>query len=204
MKAPASGPSLCAGCRHGLPNFRRSTSNIREQIRSHHAHQESFDLEHPLNPKEINSKQHPIGIGSAADEGYQCGRLLEQTGGLRSASILIESMNWAAIIISSFSHCPTTDTNTQPIQRASCLTRIEAGTKSRSWYIIENAVSLRSETLSGSLNTFIPAISFSSPTNGLDSLRLLGLRRVGYKLLILTHRIEMWNSLHRSLRGTSS
>lgn len=35
----------------------------------HLAHQEAFDLEHALEPKEINSKQHLVVIGSAADEG---------------------------------------------------------------------------------------------------------------------------------------
>jgi len=40
-----------------------STSNLLD------AHQEAFGLEHPLNAKEINSKQHLVVIGSAADEG---------------------------------------------------------------------------------------------------------------------------------------
>lgn len=34
----------------------------------HFAHQEAFGLEHPLDAKEINSKQHLVVIGSAADE----------------------------------------------------------------------------------------------------------------------------------------
>lgn len=34
----------------------------------HKAHQEAFDLEHPLDAKEINGKQHLVVIGSAADE----------------------------------------------------------------------------------------------------------------------------------------
>lgn len=34
----------------------------------HLAHQEAFDLEHPLGAKEINSEQHLVVIGSAADE----------------------------------------------------------------------------------------------------------------------------------------
>ena len=34
-----------------------------------HAHKKAFDLEHALDPREINSKQHLIVIGSAADEG---------------------------------------------------------------------------------------------------------------------------------------
>lgn len=34
----------------------------------HIAHKEAFDLEHPLDAKEINSKQHLVVIGSAADE----------------------------------------------------------------------------------------------------------------------------------------
>ena len=34
----------------------------------HLAHQEAFDLEHPLDAKEINNRQHLVVIGSAADE----------------------------------------------------------------------------------------------------------------------------------------
>lgn len=34
----------------------------------HLAHKEAFDLEHPLDPKEINKRQHLVVIGSAADE----------------------------------------------------------------------------------------------------------------------------------------
>ena len=34
----------------------------------HLAHREAFDLEHPLDAKEINNRQHLVVIGSAADE----------------------------------------------------------------------------------------------------------------------------------------
>lgn len=34
----------------------------------HFSHKEAFDLEHPLDPKDINERQHLVVIGSAADE----------------------------------------------------------------------------------------------------------------------------------------
>ncbi|HDX8645280.1 MULTISPECIES: hypothetical protein [unclassified Aeromonas] len=39
-----------------------------ENIELHNAHQDAFNLEHPLDAKDINNKQHLVIIGSAADD----------------------------------------------------------------------------------------------------------------------------------------
>ena len=106
--------------------FSKSESDLRL------AHKEAFDLERPLNAKEINNRQHLVVIGSAADENLINAVDYWQKQGISISFLPYRIYELGKNSTLSFLLCPTTSIRILLMRRGSCSIRIEGGTKRQS------------------------------------------------------------------------